>query len=186
MFLFNDSPLSRKSDLQANIAWTLPFHLWWYPFAFSPKVRSLHLRWWEEKKSLPWTKRETPFSSIIIEKSKKEKMHVWQKLEKKGSEIGENSLPHAFLLDQRTRVLVRLFKKHRHDMLSVGETKIDQQLKKYPVYVDPTPSSEIFFYLGSSFFDKVMKSKGGFFFLTTFFKTYPKQGFRINNSIKLI
>jgi len=56
--------------------------------------------------------------------------------------------------------LVRLFKKHRHDMLSVGETKIDQQLKKYPVYVDPTPSSEIFFYLGSSFFDKVTKSKG--------------------------
>ena len=49
-------------------------------------------------------------------------------------------------------------------MLSVGETKIDQQLKKYPVYVDPTPSSEIFFYLGSSFFDEVTQSKGGFSF----------------------
>lgn len=117
---------------------------------------------------------------------KREDARLTKTRKKKGSEIGENSLPHAFLLDQRTRVLVRLFKKHRHDMLSVGETKIDQQLKKYPVYVDPTPSSEIFFYLGSSFFDKVMKSKGGFFFLTTFFKTYPKQGFRINNSIKLI
>ena len=62
-------------------------------------------------------------------------------------------------------------------MLFVGEITINRQLKKYSVYVDSTSSSDIFFYLGSSFFDEVTKSKGGFFLNYFFSKAYPKQGF---------